>query len=173
MKASELINQRLRELLDSGQKVLSTRRPPPPNVLTDDYVDDSGSQEWATSAADMLRRTFGAESEYYQRFKGAFKHTGYYSDMVRGVAIIKAASNDFSKGYLAETAALVRAEVFGDLLEQSEYLLSQGFYQAAAVLAGGVLEDALRQLCRKKQHWHFGQAKARWYEFRPHEKGHL
>jgi hypothetical protein len=100
MKASDLIDQRFRELLDFGQKVLSTRRHPPPNVVGDNRVDHSASQEWATSAADMLRRTFGAESEYYQRFKEAFKYPGYYSDMVRGLAIVKAAANDYSKGYL-------------------------------------------------------------------------
>jgi hypothetical protein len=148
MKTSELISQRFRELLDSGQRVLGTRRPPPPNVSGDDHVDYSGSQEWATSAADMLRRTFGADSEYYQRFKEGFKYPGYYSDMARSLAITKAAANDYSKGYLIETTALIRAEVFGDLLEQSEHLLEQGYYQAAAVLAGGILEDSLRKLCQ-------------------------
>lgn len=38
--------------------------------------------------------------------------------------------------------------MFGDLLEQSEHLLEQGYYQAAAVLAGGILEDSLRKLCQ-------------------------
>jgi hypothetical protein len=96
----------------------------------------------------MLRRTFGADSEYYQHLKEGFKYPGYYSDMARGLAITKAAANDYSKGYLIETTALIRAEVFGDLLEQSEHLFEQGYYQAAAVLAGGVLEDSLRKLCQ-------------------------
>ena len=67
-----------------------------------------------------------------------------------GLAIIRAATNDDSKSYLVETRKLVRAEVFSDLLEQSEHLLGQGYYQAAAVLAGGVLEDSLRRLCHRK-----------------------
>jgi hypothetical protein len=149
MKASELITQRFKELLTSGISVLNTRRSPPSNVIGDDRVDYSGSQEWATSAADMLRRTFGADSEYYQRFNSGFKHAGYYSDMARAVAVVKAAANDYSKGYLIQTTSLVRAEVFGDFLEQSEHLLEQGFYHAAAVLAGGVLEDSLRRLCEQ------------------------
>lgn len=149
MKTSELLEQRFQELLNSGQRILATRHPPPPNVVGDDRVDYAGSQEWATSSADMLRRTFGHDSEYYQGFKEAFKYPGYYSDLARGMAIVKAAANDYSKGYLLETAALVRAEVFSDLLEQSEHLLEEGYYQAAAVLAGGILEDSLRKLCQR------------------------
>jgi hypothetical protein len=118
-------------------------------VVGDDNVDFAGSQEWATSAADMLRRTFGQNSEYYQRFKDGFKHPGYYSDMARGLAVVNAAANDYSKGYLLQTTALVRADVFANLLEQSEHLLQEGFHQAAAVLAGSILEDSLRQLCQR------------------------
>jgi hypothetical protein len=36
--------------------------------------------------------------------------------------------------------------VFDDFLEQAQHLFDQGYYQPAAVLAGGVLEDSLRKL---------------------------
>lgn len=150
MKKTELIDRRFEELLGVGSQILSTKRPPPPNVSGDDRVDFERSQEWATSASQFLATVFGKDSEYYQRFQTSFKYAGYFSDVAKGLAVIKAALNDYSKGYLAEVRALIRAEVFDDLLEQGQHLFEQGYYQPAAVLAGGVLEDALRKLCERQ-----------------------
>jgi HEPN domain len=147
MKNAELIEARFQELLTGGAQILSTRRPPPANVIGDDRVDFEHSQQWRTSASQFLASLFGKDSEYYLRFQGGFKHAGYYSDMAAGLAVIKAGWNDYSKGYLSELRALIRAEVFDDFLEQAQHLFEQGYYQPAAVLAGGVLEDSLRKLC--------------------------
>jgi len=42
--------------------------------------------------------------------------------------------------------SLVRSETFSDLLAMAEYLLSQGYKDPAAVIAGGVLEEQLRKM---------------------------
>jgi len=65
------------------------------------------------------------------------------------MAVLRAANNDHSNGYLFQLNQLVRAEVFDDILEQGEYLHEQGYYQAAGVLADAVLEDSLRKLCER------------------------
>lgn len=149
MKKTDLIDKRFNELFDKANQVLTTRRSPPPNVIGDDRLDYEGSQEWATSAAQFLGSFFGRQSEYYERFQKGFKHAGYFSDMTAGLAVLRAAWNDYSKGYLTELKALVRAEVFDDILEQAQHLFEQSYHQAAAVLAGCVLEDALRKMCDK------------------------
>jgi hypothetical protein len=43
----------------------------------------------------------------------------------------------------------IRSEVEGDFLGQAQRLLDEGLKDPAAMLIGAVLEDALRQLCRK------------------------
>jgi len=63
------------------------------------------------------------------------------------MAVLQAAWNDYLSGYLASVSALITAEVFDDFLEQAEYLFKQDYYQAAAVIAGAVLEDTLRKMC--------------------------
>ena len=146
---SELLSNRFKELLDLGRYVLSTSRQPPPNVIGDNRVDLDSSQQWATSTAQLLGSLFGSESEHYKRLNEAFRHPGYESDMKRGMAVLSAAWNDYSKGYLIEVKSLIRAEVFDDFLEQAQHLFEQGFYQPAAVIGGGVLEDALRKLCQR------------------------
>lgn len=45
---------------------------------------------------------------------------------------------------------MIQAELFDDFMEQAKYLLDNGFHGPAAVLAGCVLEDALRNLCISK-----------------------
>lgn len=149
VKKTELIDRRFNELLDLGSQILATKRAPPPNVVGDYRVDSDKSQEWATSSSQFLGSLFGRDSEYYQRLQTAFQHAGYYSDMVKGLAVVKAAWNDYSKGYLFEAKALITAEIFDDILEQAQHLLGQGYHQAAAVLAGCVLEDTLRKLCQR------------------------
>jgi hypothetical protein len=146
VKKTDIIDQRFKELFALGEQVLATTRRPPPNVIGDNSVDLQGGQQWATSTGHLLDSLFGSDSEYYRRFKEAFKHPGYESDMKRGMAVLRAAWNDYSKGYLIEASSLIRAEVFDDFLEQAQHLFDQGYYQPAAVLAGGVLEDSLRKL---------------------------
>src|SRR5712664_932898 len=90
VKKTELIDARFQELLTVGSQILSTKRPPPANVVGDYRVDFEHSQEWRTSASQFLASLFGKDSEYYQRFQGGFKHAGYYSDMAAGLAVIKA-----------------------------------------------------------------------------------
>ncbi len=149
MKKTDQIESRFKELLEFGTRVLASRRPPPANVIGDNRVDGEQSQQWKTSTSQFLGSLFGRNSEYYLHLQENFKHAGYHSDMARGMAVLNAAWNDYSKGYLNELKTLVRAEIFDDFLELAQYLYDQGYYQPAAVLAGGVLEDSLRKVCDK------------------------
>jgi hypothetical protein len=44
---------------------------------------------------------------------------------------------------------LIHADLFSDSMEMADYLLSGGYKDPAAVLAGSVLEEGLRKLCQK------------------------
>ncbi|MGG6240079.1 DUF4145 domain-containing protein [Nodosilinea sp. AN01ver1] len=70
--------------------------------------------------------------------------------MKRLKAIFLAAKEDFEGGYLSSMRALVQAEVFDSELEQANELLNSGYFTAAAVVAGVLLETALRELCEKE-----------------------
>ena len=52
-------------------------------------------------------------------------------------------------GWLNTAKGLVSAEIFADLLEMAEHLLEEGYKDPAAVVAGSVLEEHLRQLCQR------------------------
>jgi uncharacterized protein (DUF2164 family) len=63
--------------------------------------------------------------------------------------ILRALRTDYAAGNLQSVVELVHAEVFADFLEMADYLLQQGYKDAAAVIVGSVLEEHLRKLCQK------------------------
>ncbi|MGY4398211.1 hypothetical protein ACVWZA_003415 [Sphingomonas sp. UYAg733] len=66
-------------------------------------------------------------------------------------AVFEAAREDFEGGYLNSVRTLIQSEVFDNELEQARELLNGGYFPAAAVIAGVVLENTLRQLCDNHQ----------------------
>lgn len=56
---------------------------------------------------------------------------------------------DYVNDFLKSFNEMVDAELFTDILEQAEYLRSQGYVRASAVVAGVALESHLRKLAEK------------------------
>jgi hypothetical protein len=52
-------------------------------------------------------------------------------------------------GWIQTTKGLISAEIFSDFMEMANYLMSENYKDPAAVIAGSVLEEHLRQLCYK------------------------
>ena len=150
MRTEERISSRLKELIELGDRVLATRKSPPRNVIGDARVDQQLAAQWAASVEALLVRVFGADSPHHRAFKNhTNRHIGY-SDALRAQGVLRAAADDFAGGYIFALRELVEADVFDDLLEQAEHLLSSRYHAAAAVIAGCVLEDALRKLCNRR-----------------------
>jgi hypothetical protein len=84
---------------------------------------------------------------HYKNFVAQTERHLTYSPVERAQGILRAARDDYENGYLFDVRRLVEAEVFDDFLAQAEHLLSAGYFQPAAVVAGAVLEDGLRKLC--------------------------
>jgi len=140
---------RLNELIAMGERLISTKREPPPGVFGDYRVDTQLGEQWATSAQSFLRRVFGEKSVQCQKFVEVAGGFIAASEAMRGQGILRAAAEDLEGGHLFSLRQLVQAELLDDFLEQAEYLFSAGYYQAAAVVAGCVLEDTLRNLCSR------------------------
>lgn len=149
MTVSERLQVELDRLLKEGQQLLSSaawdgrqyRVTFPP---MDAYI------RFRTEALNLVRRTCGADSDHYRTLQQVTNNNdsannSYYTWVCVGA--VEAARNDFARGLLFDVRALVSAEIFGDFLEQAEYLVTEGFFPAAVSLAGAVLEDALRRLC--------------------------
>ena len=70
-----------------------------------------------------------------------------HETLLKLMAVLTAAKEDYEGGYLNTIRNLIHAEVFDTELEQAEELLVARYHAAAAVVAGVVLETTLRQMC--------------------------
>ncbi len=147
MNVDQKILTRLDELITLGRKVLTTRRSPPANVMTSDYVDVQLANQWFTSCLSLIGRVFGEQSVHHQRLKELFSPYPNWPKVDQAFGVLLAAKDDFESESLYSLKKLVEADLFHEFLEQSEHLLNAGYFQPAAVIAGCVLEDGLRKLC--------------------------
>lgn len=115
-----------------------------------DDIDPNEMQAWHLKVLNLLEKSCGRKSVHYVAFSRA-KHwapnTAYADHLKRLGSIFGAAREDYEGGYLRSSRSLVQAEVFDSELEQARELLQAGYKSPAAVVAGVVLETALRELC--------------------------
>lgn len=76
----------------------------------------------------------------------SFMHSGHYRHISELCGILRAVQHDISSGLLVDIKKLIEAEIFTDFIEMAEHLLDTKYKDAAAVLLGAVLEDALRKI---------------------------
>lgn len=116
----------------------------------DDYSGGMPDDELETIATRLLTaitRLTSVDSVYYQRAMGVTGHNGL---MVKRLgAILRALRADINAGYIQSLSEIARAEVFTDFLEMAVELQQKSYKDAAAVIAGSVLEGHLRKLATK------------------------
>ena len=125
----------------------------PNHMPRSDTINKQDGIQWATSSLNLLKQIFGENSDYYISFKDKSMQLNFdnnLSDFNQSFGVLKAAKDDYEHGYLFDTRTLIEAEVFDEFLEQAEELFKKNYYQAAAVIAGCVLEDGLRKLGQRK-----------------------
>lgn len=112
------------------------------------------ASEWYSQVFSMalaaIDRIAGSRSVYaMQALK--VSETQDYAGMKVGslIGVIKALRRDVEAGFLTTMKELAHAELFSDFLDMADFLLAEGYKDAAAVMGGGVLESHLRQLCIK------------------------
>ena len=122
-------------------------------VGSGEYVDNSLLLNWKVKVKNLLSKVCGEESQHFRQFEkneNGVAYTTNYTIFKSLKAVFLAAKEDFEGGYLSSMRILVQAEVFDSELEQANELLNNGYATAAAVVAGVVLETALRELCEKE-----------------------
>jgi len=142
--------QRYDVLNQEAEAVLATKHFVKSEFTSGEYLDQNILDEWRIKAKNLLSKSCGLDSEHYKEYITGEKPHGFESNLSlfkRLKSIFNAAKDDFEGGYLVSIKSLVQAELFDSELEQAKELLSSGYRLAAAVIAGIVLETALRDLC--------------------------
>lgn len=100
----------------------------------------------------VVERVAGMDSVYGKQVLPFINDKHTYENnygVSRMAGILKALRADVEAGFLSSARELIHGELFGDFLEMADFLLDEGYKDAAAVMGGGVLETHLRQLCIK------------------------
>jgi len=72
-----------------------------------------------------------------------------FTDIIALFGFLQALKTAYSEGLHGSIKELIHINLFNDLLDASEYLLQEGWKDAAAVMIGGLLEDHLIKLSQK------------------------
>ncbi len=109
--------------------------------------------KFRTLALTVIDRVAGPDSIYAEQAKSLPVDQKNFSLNMKLIpilaGIVRAMRDDVQNGFLDTSRELFHSELFSDFLEMSDYLLGEGYKDPAAVMAGGVLESHLRQLCIK------------------------
>jgi hypothetical protein len=150
---NEILEKEINDLLKLGTEIqanaLSLRTTMKGQALTN-------VSSWVTRLGQLIRRLYGKESQQFHMYSECLKakgfwniHSNWNAHISQMNGIITSIKHDFDNGLLNNLRALIQADIFADFLEMGEYLLSEGYKDAAAVIIGAVLEDSLRKICEK------------------------
>ena len=139
MHLEDLI-QRIDQLIRNADEVIKTEK--------GSFADAELFYAFRSASLSFLSMTFGKDHIHYVEFDSKVKNTSlHYTKIGRG--ILSAAREELEGGWLSTKKRLISAEIFSDFLEMAQHLLDEEYKDPAAVMAGSVLEEHLRQLCQK------------------------
>jgi len=107
---------------------------------------------WRTRAVSLLIQVVSSSTAHADAPNTFKTLRNSRSELEFGIAALKALRADFTEGFLEDLAAQIESAIAGDYLAQAESLIAgqtPSLYDhlPAAVLAGAVLEKALRTAC--------------------------
>jgi hypothetical protein len=138
------ILKRMEELLNEGEQQWREFQKTPGVIQ-----DPVRFVQWTTSCLNLLDKLSASTNRFVQEFEAWAKRSpGREVNLGGALGVLKAAREEYVRGFAVDYHLAVASAVFGDLLHQAEYLLQKGYLRAAAVLVGAALEEALRSRAR-------------------------
>jgi hypothetical protein len=119
-------------------------------------IDPEKFVEWRTKTATLLNLVISSRHIHHKSVQEIASLQCSYGLMQAAVSLLRGIKDDLEKGFLDDMAGAIEAEIACDYMGQAEQLLADSHrgkfdYVPAAVLAGAVLENALRKLCSQQQ----------------------
>jgi len=109
---------------------------------------------WQIKAHNLIEKSCGKDSVHLKKFnevEETLKNKSTFTILKNLLPILLAAKSDFEDGLIKSIQKVAHAEIFNDELSQAKELYKNGYFAAAAVIAGTVLETKLRKLCSENK----------------------
>jgi uncharacterized protein YdaT len=137
------LKDRVQYLTNLCSQVLATRRS---SEYSNDRVDGRIQYKYRSAGLSFISQFYGEKHPYYIEFHS--KDSDYAPTIEESLGILEAISDEIDQGWHKSIRGVVSAELFSDFIEMANYLLDEGYKDAAAVMLGSTLEEHLRQLAR-------------------------
>lgn len=143
--------KRFVQLIEAGENVLATKRPPPRNVVMNDSVDTAMFQQWRMSVLSLLSATFTQNSIHFKEFQEKCEDNWHYH-AVQGLAILKAAKEDIEQEIDSAPPGRINIEdlfLHTRIAEVSLDLYRDGHYADAVLAASKALINYVKERSRR------------------------
>ena len=114
-------------------------------------IVETGPIAIVTRGTNVIQNICGKDSVYCKQIqevsdieKYSYEHQ---AEFITGIVI--AVRGELQDGYLSSLTSLIHGEVFKNYLDMAIHLFSEGYEDAAAVIAGSTLETQLRLLAKR------------------------
>lgn len=134
------------------------------NILESASMDEDGNKKpdrgkliaWRIKASTLLTRVIPVGHVHREAAEAVAMLPVTCEALDDAVSMLRGIKDDFDKGFLDDLSARIEAAIAVDYMGQAEDLLAEGQrgkfdHVPAAVLAGAVLEKALRTLCEQQE----------------------
>ena len=132
----------------SAERPFPPTHPPASGYIGPPSVKGNAAQ-MKTSLLAAIERLAPGSTHVQQAQAIATASKSQHATVTGLMGVLAALRADVEAGYTQTLAELVHADVFADFLEMAEELVDKDYKDAAAVLAGSVLEEHLRKLAQK------------------------
>jgi hypothetical protein len=148
-KLDVAVMKKFDELGDKAKKVSASQQ------VTDvaAVVDSRLFQEWATGVLSLFQKVFGEKSVHYRNFQAVHDkiiNLAYQESFDTCRAIFQAAREEYEKGELCDIRMYLEQGVLDYLAGSTLDYLRRNDKETACILAGVLLENALKLLCARK-----------------------
>jgi hypothetical protein len=139
-EAMRQIDEALEDFGEFVKVAQSGEEPPFPESM----IWEAGLEARLASTVDRLAPT---GSYYLQKVREPAPSQGHPGRITILAGVLRALKYDYEHDYLRRFEELVHAESSASYIDMADDLFRQSYIHAAAVIAGSVLEQHLRQLC--------------------------
>jgi len=146
----EAIDTEINDLVSIGIEVMRKARHAQSSIEGPELAQIS---MWVTRIGNVITKLYGTSSQHYKNYQTTINdesfyyiHSNSWNQVSVLAGIIQAVQHEFQNDLINNIRQILQADIFSDFLEMSEYLLNEGYKDAAAVIIGSVLEDSLRKL---------------------------
>ncbi len=147
----EFLLQTVQNLIKEGQSVLESIFDAGSRISNVVYVSGRPKgvdlqlfSKWQAGCLNLLRLLGSLATPWMPCFENKGNTPG---NTKRMLGTLQAMEQSIQDGLLVSTEEIIRAETFSHLLDQADYLFSEGYFIAAGVLGRAVLEEHLKNWC--------------------------